>query len=75
MLNRPFVHKRVHALLHLCFFFRRLRLGRPHWPQQFVEIQPATLAISILADGLTDPIVTPSTTTEAHFFRHLQAGE
>src|SRR6516164_1204089 len=40
MLNRPFVHKRVHALLQLCLFFRRLRLGRPRWPQRSVEIQP-----------------------------------
>src|SRR5690348_8518900 len=39
MLDRPFVDKRVHALLQLCLFFRRFRPGRPRWPQRSVEIQ------------------------------------
>jgi hypothetical protein len=38
MLDRPFVHKRVHALLQLRLFFRRLRPGRRPSPQQSVEI-------------------------------------
>jgi hypothetical protein len=42
MLDRPFVHKRVHALLQLCLFFRRFRPGlaleakRPNKPDELL---------------------------------------